>query len=138
VRPDARELRERARSHGALTRRELGLRAELAVADFLFAHGFTILGRNVRLGHLELDVVARHGPLLVVVEVRTRRPGAMVGAFASVTAVKRARLLRATERLWRSTVASMRGVQRVRIDVAAVTFDEGKTLVEYAKGAISR
>lgn len=82
--------------------------------------------------------MARHGPLLVVVEVRTRKPGAMVGPFASVTAVKRARLLRATERLWRSSVVSLRGVQRVRIDVAAVIFEGGKTSVEYAKGAISR
>jgi Holliday junction resolvase-like predicted endonuclease len=87
---------------------------------------------------LELDVVARHGPLLVVVEVRTRRLGAMVGPFASVTWMKRMRLLRATERLWRSGVVRLRGIERVRIDVAAVTFDGGKTIVEYAKGAISR
>jgi hypothetical protein len=62
----------------------------------------------------------------------------MVGPFASVTPVKRTRLLRATDRLWRSGVVTLRGIQRVRIDVAAVTFDGGKTLVEYAKGAISR
>jgi hypothetical protein len=61
----------------------------------------------------------------------------MVGPFASVTPMKRMRLLRATERLWRSSAATRRGVQRVRIDVAAVTFDGGKTTVEYAKGAIS-
>ena len=62
----------------------------------------------------------------------------MVGPFASVTAVKRTRLIRATERLWRSSLVSLRGIQRVRIDVAAVSFDGGRTAVEYAKGAISR
>ncbi len=62
----------------------------------------------------------------------------MVSAFASITRTKRTRLLRATDRLWRSTLSSMKDIQRVRIDVAAVTFDGRKTVVDYAKGAVSR
>jgi Holliday junction resolvase-like predicted endonuclease len=33
------------------------------VADFLFASGFDILARNLKLGALELDIVARSGDL---------------------------------------------------------------------------
>jgi putative endonuclease len=117
-------------------RAELGRRAEDAVADYLVASGFEVLGRNVRLGKLELDVVARRGDLVVVVEVRTRGPTALDTAFGSVTAQKRARLRRAVERLWRRELDAMDGVERVRIDVAAVTFDAGKTSVEYVEGAI--
>jgi hypothetical protein len=62
----------------------------------------------------------------------------MVGAFASISRTKRTRLLRATDRLWRSMLSPMKDVQRVRIDVAAVIFDGKKTIVDYAKGAVSR
>lgn len=119
-----------------MTSTEVGRRAETAVADCLFAEGFTILGRNVRLGSLEIDVLARKGPLVLIVEVRTRRKGALVGAFASVTSTKRVRLLRAARRLWRERLSTVPGIERVRIDVAAVTFSGGQTLVEYAKGAL--
>jgi putative endonuclease len=112
-----------------------GRRAELAVADFLYARGFGILGRNVRLGALELDVVARRDALVVVVEVRTRGSGAYVSALASVDRVKRVRLMRAVERLWRSRLAAMHDVDRVRIDVAAVVFAGKTTRVEYIESA---
>jgi len=84
-----------------VTRSELGRLAEFAVADYLFAAGFDLIARNVRLGRLELDLVARKGSLLVVTEVRTRGPTALVGPFESVTRAKRARTIAAVERLWR-------------------------------------
>jgi putative endonuclease len=122
-----------------MTRTELGQRAELAVADCLFVLGFEIVARNLRLGHLEVDVVARHDSLLVMTEVRTRGPGSYVGPFGSVTRTKRARLVKAAQRLWRSRAEQpwMRGVERIRIDVAAVAFVGGETRVEYAPSALS-
>lgn len=110
--------------------------AESIVADYLFAKGFRVLASNLRLGPLELDLVARQGALLVVVEVRTRGGRSFTSGFGSVTAEKRARLLRATERLLLSR-AITEGVERVRIDVAQVTFDDG-VVVEYVPGAITR
>ncbi len=121
-----------------MTPAELGRRAELAVADCLFALGFDLLARNLRLGHLELDVVARKDSLLVVTEVRTRGPGSYVGPFASVTPLKRVRLFTAVDRLWRRRRSWMTGVDRVRIDVAAVSFVGRETHVEYVPAAITR
>jgi putative endonuclease len=119
-----------------VTRGQLGRRAEQAVADCLFAEGFELVGRNLRLGPLELDVVARRGPLLVVAEVRTRGPGSLVGPFESVTRTKRACVLAAVERLWRERRRELADIERVRIDVAAVTFVGEETRVEFAAGAI--
>jgi putative endonuclease len=119
-----------------VTPAELGQRAELAVADYLFALGFDLLGRNVRLGHLELDVVARQGALLVVAEVRTRSPGSFVSAFESVSRTKRKRLALAVDRLWRKHRAWTTGIERVRIDVAAVSFHGRETHVAYAESAL--
>ena len=115
----------------------LGRNAELAVADYLVANGYDVLERNLRLGPLELDLVAQRGSLVAVVEVRTRGRGAFEGAFESVGAAKRARLVRAVECLWQERLAAAPGIERVRIDVAAVTFDGAETRVEYVEGAIT-
>jgi putative endonuclease len=119
------------------SRTALGRLAETAVADYLVAAGYDVLARNLRLGALELDVVARRGPLVVVVEVRTRGEGSMQRPFESFTYTKRLRLKRAVRRLWREQLVKMRDVKRVRIDAAAVSFGEGgRTKVEYVEGAI--
>ncbi len=103
------------------------------MADWLRARGYEIIGTNVRLGALELDVVARHGALVVVVEVRTRGSGAYESAFASVGEAKRRRLREATERLWR-TMSSDPTIERVRIDVASVDLDATPVTVELSEG----
>lgn len=140
MQPDARpHLWKRSRRDGwPLTRHELGVRAELAVADFVFARGFRVLARNVRLGALELDIVARRGALVIVVESRTRGARSLTRAFESVSRTKRMRLMRAVERLWRARLRWMSGVERVRIDVAAVTFAGTRTSIEYVEGALAR
>ncbi len=107
------------------------------MAELLVARGFEILGRNVRVGALELDVVARSGRLAVIVEVRTRGAGSFVGPLASVNAKKQASLLRAAAAYWRATLSKVAGIDRVRIDVAGVTFQGGRTDVEYVEGALT-
>jgi putative endonuclease len=118
------------------SRHQRGARAERAVAAWLAARGWDILGMNLRVGHLEIDLVARNGPLVAMVEVRTRGVGAYERAFASVGHVKRTRLLQAADRLWRFHLRKMPGVERMRIDVAAVTFTEDGAHVDYASGAL--
>jgi putative endonuclease len=114
-----------------------GDRAEDAVVDYLVTRGFEILARNVRLGALEIDVVARRDELAAVVEVRTRGVGAFTRGLESVDAKKRARLVRATERLWRQKLSKLPGIERVRIDVASVTFEGAETHVEYIEAAFT-
>ena len=46
-------------------------------------------------------------------------------------------MLRAADRLWRTRLAAMRDVERLRIDVAAVRFEDGRAHVEYVAGAIA-
>jgi putative endonuclease len=118
-------------------RRDRGIQAEEAVADFLVARGYELIARNARVGRLELDVVARRGELAVIVEVRTRGPGSFAGALASVDAKKRASLVRAAEGLWRTTLSKLAGIERMRIDVAGVTFEGPEARVEYVEAAIT-
>ena len=113
-----------------------GRRAEAAAVDYLRLNGFEILGTNVRVGALEIDVVARRGVLVAVVEVRTRGLGSYVRALASIDARKRERLVRAAGRLWKDKLAADHTIERLRIDVIAVTFEGGRTFVEHIEAAI--
>jgi putative endonuclease len=58
--------------------------------------GFTIVARNFRCRMGELDIVARRARLLVIAEVRLRSRTQFGGAAHSITAAKRARIVRAT------------------------------------------
>ncbi len=110
---------------------------ELAVSD-LEAAGFRVLWRNVRIGALELDVVAKKDDLVVIVEVRARAAGSLEGPLASISRTKRRALLSASRGLWRGRLAKMPDVARVRIDVAAVTYDEkGAATLEWVRGAFT-
>jgi putative endonuclease len=73
-----------------------GQRAEAIAAEFLERHGLTIVARNFRTRHGEIDLVARDKDTLVFVEVRMRSRADYGGAAASVTAAKRERWIAAS------------------------------------------
>ena len=52
---------------------ELGKWGEDIAARFLEDEGYEILDRDWKSGHHDLDIVARDGQTLVIVEVKTRR-----------------------------------------------------------------
>jgi putative endonuclease len=116
-------------------RAELGQRAEAAVARHLEALGFGILARNLKLGRLELDIVARRAELVVVVEVRTRGAGAWTTGLGSVDRAKRNRIRRAGQRLWRVRFKADPSVDRLRFDAASVRFDGDEPDIDYVVAA---
>lgn len=67
--------------------------AEVWGALWLMAHGWRILGINVDTPAGEVDILARRGGVLAVVEVKRR--AALETALEAVTAAQRGRLLRA-------------------------------------------
>lgn len=50
----------------------VGSTGEDVAASFLEQNGFTILERNYRSGHQEIDIIARDEEFLIFVEVKTR------------------------------------------------------------------
>jgi len=127
---------ESARPRPTPTTTSVGRSAEDIAARHLEAEGFTVLWRNVRIGALEVDIVAKKDDLVAIVEVRSRGPGSFVGPLASITRQKRQMLLRASRGIWRGRLKKMDDVQRVRIDVIAVTLGE-TPVVEHITGAIT-
>jgi putative endonuclease len=103
-----------ANRRAALERRRLGSAAEERAARLLRLAGYDILARNFRCRMGELDIVARRGTLLVIAEVRLRRSERFGGPGASITAAKRARIVRAARFLLAT---------RPRLAALAVRFD---------------
>jgi len=117
------------------TRARLGRRAEDAVAQYLESVGCSIVGRNLKLGRLEIDIVARQREVILVVEVRTRGAGAWTTGLGSMSRSKRDRIRRAGQRLWRDRFKADPGVDRMRFDAASVTFDGDRADIDYVVAA---
>jgi putative endonuclease len=113
-------------------RAELGRLAEALVADHLVARGFVVLGRNVRMGRLEIDIVARRFDLIVFCEVRARSHDRFVAPAATIDGRKIARLRRAAAQ-WLKLHRP--GSVDVRLDAASVVFDTPTGRLEYYEGA---
>lgn len=73
---------------------ELGRRGEEIAASHLVGQGFEILDRNWRVREGELDIVAREGAALVVVEVKTRSSTRFGLPIEAITRAKAQRLRR--------------------------------------------
>lgn len=111
--------------------RELGRRGERWAADWLTERGMRILDANWRCPRGEIDLVARDGDELVVVEVKTRRGTSHGHALEAVTPVKAARL-RGLAHAWREAHPDERGL--MRIDVVGITVGGGRRDVRHVRG----
>ena len=94
-----------------------------------------MLGSNVRVGYLEVDLLVQDGRTLALVEVRSRSSSAWTSAFGSIDGWKRTRLRRAGERLWNRKFRFHTDLDHVRFDVASVRWVEGSPVIEYVRAA---
>ncbi|MCC7360394.1 MAG: YraN family protein [Anaerolineales bacterium] len=100
----------------------LGRRGEDLAARRLVELGYTVVGRNYRCPHGELDLIARHGDVLVFVEVRTRRSARFGTPEESITPRKQAHLIAAAQHyLQAHALADVPW----RIDAVAITVAPG-------------
>ena len=120
-----------AKGRALLDRQLLGSAAEERAAQLLRLAGYDILARNFRCRMGELDIVARRGTLLVIAEVRLRSSGRFGGPGASITAAKRARIVRAARFLLarRPHLAAL----AVRFDTLLLSSSGGP--IEWIEGA---
>ncbi|MDG6104464.1 YraN family protein [Dactylosporangium aurantiacum] len=115
------------------TNQIVGRFGERLAVRHLIARGLVVLDRNWRCPSGELDVVARDGPLLVFVEVKTRRGGRFGAPAEAVDARKAVRLRRLAAR-WLAEHAGGRHPQ-VRFDVVSILLGGGTVGVEHLRGA---
>lgn len=100
-------------------RRAFGRHGEELAARYLAGKGYEIADRNWRCASGELDLVARDGQFLVLVEVRSRRGRAYGSPEESISAAKQVRLMALAE----AYVQECEWQGFYRIDVIAIEMD---------------
>jgi putative endonuclease len=94
-----------------------GLRGEHIALAYLTACGWDIEAHRFRLGHHDIDLIARRGDLVAFVEVKTRHSAVCGSAIESVSRLKQ-RLISRVALLWR--LRHGRASDAYRFDLVAV------------------
>lgn len=100
---------------------QTGRRGEDAAARYLVRQGYTLLARNYRVREGEIDIIARKGGFLALVEVKTRANSRFGQAREAVTPRKQARISAAAAQ-W---LAAHPCALQPRFDVVEVYWSQG-------------
>jgi putative endonuclease len=111
------------RTHARKPRRALGRRGEELAAEHLRRSGYTVLERNARTRHGEIDLVVRNRHALIFVEVKTRRIGRAQGAPRDDQAPLAGLGMRQRARLRRLAAAWLADGHRTRPFAETIRFD---------------
>lgn len=95
---------------------------ERLAADHLEKCGYTVIHRNYRFGHREIDLIVQRGDLIAFVEVKTRAEMGYGHPLEAVTAQKRREIERVARR-W--VQQSGREGTLYRFDAVGVTLRRG-------------
>jgi putative endonuclease len=104
-------------------RQWLGREGEARAARFLEDRGYRIVARNVRADRVEIDLIARHGEMLVFVEVKSRRKSEHGHAAEAVDGRKQRRLRRGAHAWLASNPIEARRTRGRRFDVVTCLLD---------------
>lgn len=114
-----------------LSSKETGNEAEDIAAQHLAGQGYEILDRNWHFNHLELDIVARKGPFLVVAEVKSRAGNYVVEPQLAVNRNKQNLIIAATN----AYLAKKNLDLEVRFDIISVVFYKTGHKLEHIENA---
>ena len=110
---------------------DVGKWGEQLIVDRLVTEGYTIVERNWRMGHLEIDIIATRGEEIIFVEVKTRRDASHNNPLDAMTPKKIALLSRAANSYLTMTHCRL----TPRFDVASITGSDHSPLIEYIPNA---
>lgn len=119
-------------------KQNVGRRGEDLACRFLENLGQTILTRNWRYSHLELDIVSLEAGTLHFVEVKSRTAPCLTDPTANVNYRKMCRLTRAAKAFLHSdSCRILPAGTEVSFDVLTIVFDHGKSSVNYIPNAFT-
>lgn len=112
-------------------RRQLGKQGEDIACALLESMGHTILERNWRSGHLEIDVISLGADGIHFVEVKARRLSIQAPPQENVDRAKQSRIVKAAGRYLKSGKGKPYGCRECMFDVVAVTFEGNEAKTEW-------
>ena len=112
-------------------RQVTGKKGEDMACDLLAGRGHTILERNHRVGHLEIDIISVSADGIHFVEVKARRESIQAPPQDNVDHVKQRRIATAAKGYLRSRKGLPFNGCECHFDVIAVIFKENTAQVDY-------
>lgn len=112
-------------------KRELGRIGEDIACRYLEDMGHTILARNWRSGHLEIDIVSLAKDGIHFVEVKTRRRNIQAAPQENVGPTKQSRITKAALSFLKSKKGLPYGNHECSFDVVAITLEKNGTKLEW-------
>lgn len=116
-----------------MTNQELGIFGENLAANFLKEQGHTILERNFRLQHLEVDIITALDDKIHVVEVKTRQTAEIGEPWRAVTRSKQRQIIKVTDHY----LKSMDEERETQFDIISIVHNSHRTEMEYFPDAFS-
>ena len=111
-----------------------GRRGEDVALDYLQRCGLSLVQRNWRAGHLEVDLIMEDRYSVRIVEVKTLHAGDGFDPSDNVTREKRLKLVRAAKAFY----ARNPTFKEIKFDVVTVLFDAGEVVeVNYLPDAFN-
>lgn len=113
------------------THNELGKIGEEIACNYLIDKGYEIIERNWRNRHKEIDIIARDGQELVIVEVKTRQNDNYGEPDLAVTRQKQNRLINAANAyIFKKTLDT-----DTRFDIISIIFKDGNPVIDHIMDA---
>lgn len=112
-------------------RQTIGREGEDIACRFLESIGHTILERNWRYGHLEIDIISFDPQGIHFVEVKARKNNIQAPPQENVNIPKQRRTARAAKGFLKTVKGLQYGGHECLFDIAAVTFTGDKAHVEW-------
>lgn len=113
----------------------LGRHGEDETCQYLIDHGHTILERNWRYGHLEIDIISLAGDGIHFVEVKSRTAPVQGEPQEAVTASKQRHIASAAGKYMSMKQKYLGRDLEVWFDVAAITYDGAQVEFRYFPAA---
>jgi len=117
--------------------KKIGKLGEDAAADHLIKNGYKVIGRNVRVGNKEIDIICTDNEYIVFVEVKSKLSDSITYFSRPSAAIRRDKknnLIIAAERYVRDNRVPF----IPRIDVIEVYIDESNVKIEHIRSAVTR
>jgi putative endonuclease len=114
-----------------MTKDELGNWGEEYSVVYLQKKGYEVVERNYRFKKNEIDIIAKFGNNLIIVEVKTRQTAEIGEPWRAVTKSKQKQIIKVANQYVQANQIDL----DVRFDIVSIVHNSYRTEIEHIEGA---
>jgi putative endonuclease len=114
-----------------MTKDELGNLGEEYSVVYLQKKGYEVVERNYRFQKNEIDIIAKFGNNLIIVEVKTRQTAEIGEPWRAVTKSKQKQIIKVANQYVQANQIDL----DVRFDIVSIVHNSYRTEIEHIEGA---